>query len=278
MQGSPQLETISLLEELTSLDHTPTPVTEQLAALHQALGRASINMTRNKHRVYSILWRSREICNHLLAAFESPAEPDTCEFELEAMVKTMKQSHKLIYGLEEYGYLINTYRFSADNIYRILLEIAGLMSVELETFGPATLSSWPQSRAVLIKIWNHLSGAPFDIIPDNGDVLFKDSSYFDDCAWFSCLLHEIIAPEIVLQLSEGDVTPFNVISVTEGSMALENAIKCLPLTEASRDIAIDIAITSAKTLSETTPVNHHRNETRMSGEESRDWLLNVLAE
>lgn len=111
MQDSPQLETISLLEELTSLHHVPAPATQQLVALLQALGQASINITRNKHKTYSILRRSRDICNYILAAFNGPADSDRSEFHLGAMLQAMRQSYRLINALEKSVCLIKMHRF-----------------------------------------------------------------------------------------------------------------------------------------------------------------------
>lgn len=94
--------TISLLKELISLNNAPTPATAQLIGLHQALGKAATKMTRNKHRMYLILARSREICNYILATFESPADSDECESQPETILQAMEQSYTLIDTLEEY--------------------------------------------------------------------------------------------------------------------------------------------------------------------------------
>ncbi|KIO24601.1 hypothetical protein M407DRAFT_212368 [Tulasnella calospora MUT 4182] len=119
-QGSPELETASLLEDLTSLHHT------------------------------------------VLAA--------------------RGQSYRLINALEG-----------------ILLELAGLMPVELETFGPATFSSWPQSRAALTQIWNHLGEAPFDealrdIAIDVATILAKTLSGTKPLAEWEVKSHHNEAP------------------------------------------------------------------------------------
>ncbi|KAG8958214.1 hypothetical protein FRC00_002943 [Tulasnella sp. 408] len=137
--------TVSLLEELISLSYVPTPATQQLVTLHQGLALAAMKMTRNKHKVYSILGRSKDICNYILAALESLTNSDESQLEPEAILEVMGRSNELIYAMEE-----------------ILLELAILVPIELQSLGRTSFSSWPQSRTALIRIWNHLQEAPFD--------------------------------------------------------------------------------------------------------------------
>lgn len=154
--------TISLLKELISLNKAPTPATAQLIGLHQALGQAATNMTRNKHRMYLILARSREICNYILDTLESPADSDESEVQPEAILQAMELSYTLIDTLEAYVSLKPLIR-TADSCYRVLLEVAEVMPAELEVLGRTSLLSWPRSGEHLLKIWNQLEGAPFDV-------------------------------------------------------------------------------------------------------------------
>ncbi|KAG9030136.1 hypothetical protein FS837_003352, partial [Tulasnella sp. UAMH 9824] len=261
----PEHETISLLEELTSLHHVPPPATEQLAALLQALGQASMNITRNKHKVYSILRRSRDICDYISAAFDCPGDSDQSKPQPETMLEAMKQSYKLISALEE-----------------ILLEVAKVLPVELETFGPATLLSWGQSQAAIIKLWDDLSKAPFDIIPghEGEEDLLTNSSHFDDCAWFSRLLHEILEPEIARKFKDDKEPPPNVASLMEGLEILESGLKCRSIVSPD---AIDMVTMLARTLLGTTSlrkevVESRNNNTPTLGDENGNWLLDALAE
>ncbi|KAG8911327.1 hypothetical protein FRC01_005775, partial [Tulasnella sp. 417] len=136
---------ISLFKELITLNYESTPATAQVVGLHQALGRAAMGMTRNKHKMYLILARSREICNDVLAALESPPDSNNWEFQPEIVLQDLDKFYTLIDTLEE-----------------VLLEVADVMPSELEALGPTSPSSWPQSRAALTKIWTRLEGAPFD--------------------------------------------------------------------------------------------------------------------
>ncbi|KAG9039678.1 hypothetical protein FS837_000937 [Tulasnella sp. UAMH 9824] len=227
--------------------------------------RTAINMTRNKHKMYSILRRSRDICNYILDALDTLADSVEGQFQSEIVLEDMEKTYRLINAMEEK-----------------LLELVILMPIELETFGPTTLSSWSQSQAALIKFWDDLSRKPFDIIPDHEDVLFTDSSHFDDCSWFSRLLHEIIEPEIARQFKEDKEPPSNVISLMQGFMVLENAVKCRSLA-ASQDIAIDMATMLARTLARTTSlgkeeVEPRNNNTPKLGDENGNWLLDALAD
>ncbi|KAG8914719.1 hypothetical protein FRC01_003951, partial [Tulasnella sp. 417] len=228
---------ISVSGDFLSLNHMPLPATEQLVALLQALGQAAIKMTRNKHKMYSILGRSRDICSYILAAYENPGDPERSGFQTETILDAMEKAYTLIYAMEE-----------------ILLELARLLPAELETLGPKSFLSWSQSRATLINTWNHLGRPPFDAIPFRCSVSFADSSYFDDCAWISRLLHEVIEPKILSQFPEDEGNPASVISTTEGLLALEYSIKSLRLTGVLRDIVIDIATILAITLSGTASV------------------------
>ncbi|KAG8909954.1 hypothetical protein FRC01_006628 [Tulasnella sp. 417] len=260
----PKQETLSLLEELTSLHHEPVPATEQLVSLHRALGQAAIKMTRNKQKMYSILRRCRDICDYILAAIETVSAPEESEFQPESMLEAMEQSRRLIDALEG-----------------TLLEIARLMPVELETFGPGTFASWSQSRATLIKIWNNLGGRPFRAIPDRRVMEFADSTHFDDCAWLSRLLHEVIEPAIALQFPKHEKLPSNVISVMEGFAVLESAVKRRSV-ELSQGIVIEMATTLARTLAETTSLEKEVVASPSSEDpaleyENRDRLLGALA-
>ncbi|KAG8913380.1 hypothetical protein FRC01_004574 [Tulasnella sp. 417] len=263
-QEDPEQETISLLAELTSLHHETVPATEQLVSLHRALVQASIKMTRNKQKMYSILGRCRDICDYILATFETSSTSDESELQLESMLEATEQSRRLIDALE-----------------RTLLEIARLIPVELETFGPATFASWSQSRATLIRIWNNLGGRPFGAIPDRRVMEFADSTHFDDCAWLSRLLHEVIEPAIALQFPKHEKLPSNVTSVMEGFTVLESAVKRRSV-ELSQGIVIEMATTLARTLAETTSLEKEVVASPSSEDpaleyESRDRLLGALA-
>lgn len=58
---------VSLPQDLTRLDHEITPAAEPLVLLLQSLGRGAPTVTRNKHKIYAIVSRARDICNDILA-------------------------------------------------------------------------------------------------------------------------------------------------------------------------------------------------------------------
>ncbi|KAG9029506.1 hypothetical protein FS837_003539, partial [Tulasnella sp. UAMH 9824] len=55
-----------LSKQLTAIAHAPVPATNELIDLLQALGKAAPKAVRNKHKIYSILRVSRDICNHIM--------------------------------------------------------------------------------------------------------------------------------------------------------------------------------------------------------------------
>ncbi|KAG8962068.1 hypothetical protein FRC00_010425, partial [Tulasnella sp. 408] len=146
---------ISLFEELTHLDHEPTPTTENLVAILQALGRAALNATFNKHKIYTILLRSRDICNYILGAVDRVSGSDGSKISPEVMLEAIA-------------------------------------------------------------------------LPQNPK--FVDSSYFDDCAWLSYLLHEVIGPEVSLQFPQDNDTLSTAASVVDDFILIESAIKSKALS------------------------------------------------
>lgn len=57
---------MSLFEEITRLDQEITPAMEPVVSLLQNLANVAAAAIRNKHKLYSIILRAREICNHLV--------------------------------------------------------------------------------------------------------------------------------------------------------------------------------------------------------------------
>lgn len=149
-------------EELTQLDYEPTPAMEELVALLKALEQATSKMVRNKHKVYTILLRSRDICNYIytLSSADWPAGSDGVEIGPELVLVAMEESYRLISALEEYVWLPMARFQETDPDGRTLLELAAFLRVELDE--PGLLSSWSQSRATLFTIWGILCGSFFE--------------------------------------------------------------------------------------------------------------------
>lgn len=63
---------MSFPEDLTRLEHEITPATESLILLLRALGKEAPRATRNKHKVYAIIVRARNMCNHILSIGTRP--------------------------------------------------------------------------------------------------------------------------------------------------------------------------------------------------------------
>lgn len=56
---------IDLLQELASIEINSMPSTKDIVDLLLAIGRAIPKAIRNKHQLYRLLIRSRDLCNHL---------------------------------------------------------------------------------------------------------------------------------------------------------------------------------------------------------------------
>lgn len=159
-------EEISLLEELFPSDHKATPASKPLFALLQGLGRVAVRTTRNKHKIYTILLRSRDIYNHILAAENNFGDLNGKHNDPEVMLGTMEQCYELTDALERYVFC-SIFALKcvsrADSKIRILLEVATFLPAETQDVELETLRSWAQSQASFTTVWNVLSGEPFEV-------------------------------------------------------------------------------------------------------------------
>ncbi|KAG8919636.1 hypothetical protein FRC01_001190 [Tulasnella sp. 417] len=202
---------ISLPEKLSHLSHDVTPGMEPLVSLLQNLAKAAPSAIRNKHKLYSIILRAGEICNHLLAI---GAGPEAVGLE----------------SLDEYCNLI-------DLLEEHLLRTAGLLVAEQGLLSPEICSSWSETRAGLVEIMDGLHKSPFTFDRSNLEDELAKNILFDDCYWFSFLLHEGIEKEFGLRFSP----PEAVAAVKESLGYLEREIKHGRINETVRGSAINIA-------------------------------------
>ncbi|KIO23359.1 hypothetical protein M407DRAFT_110082 [Tulasnella calospora MUT 4182] len=205
---------ISLPEELTRLDHDVTPATGPLILLLQALGREAPKTTRHKHKVYAIIVRARDVCNHILAIGTGP------EFN----------------GLDD----LDEYYNMIDALEGVLLRLAQLLPAEQVTFGPEMCASWSENQNTLITILDKLHRPPFNFDLPSSEQEYAKNTAFDACYWLSLLLHEGIEQELGRRYS-GTALPPDVASVQEALHYLENEIKRSYSDDATRELVIDIA-------------------------------------
>ncbi|KIO21632.1 hypothetical protein M407DRAFT_28770 [Tulasnella calospora MUT 4182] len=251
----------NLSEELTAIARAPAPVTEELVDLLQALGKAAPKAVRNKHKIYSILRVSRDICNRL-TEIENPPEHQS-----DSNIKT------LITRAEDYCALL-------DGLEETLLQLAAILPFEVTAFGADLYSSWSSSRFRLTGILNDLCRPPFSTISSHAQDM-ADDLLFDDCSWLSRLLYSGIHPEIATQFL--DVPPTHpVFAVANGLEYLENQVKCGVPNEPTRGLIIDIATLLAQTLASTSPDDDDdkslQEKSSLPAEADRDWLIQALAE
>lgn len=153
-------EDIFTLEELIDVDGNSTCATEPLLSLLQGIGKVVPGVLRNKHKIYSILLRARDICNHILSVTDGSAEENMIRPEM--TLRAMKQIYEMIDSLELYvpG---NHWSLFSDRSCRILLEVAAILTSERSISGPEALLSWPRSRTAFTALLTKLYHAPFDV-------------------------------------------------------------------------------------------------------------------
>ncbi|KAG8940731.1 hypothetical protein FRC04_005055 [Tulasnella sp. 424] len=247
---------ISLPEEIIRLYHEVTPAAEPLVLLLQSLGRGAPMVTRNKHKIYAILARARDICNHILAIGAS------IEF---SGLENLEEYYNLIEALEG-----------------VLLNVAKLLPTEQISFGPEMCVSWSEGRETLCEMLNELHKPPFCLGLSNPEQELANNVVFDDYYWLS-LLHEGIEQELDGQYSDTAMPPA-VASVREGLWYLENEIKCRYQDDATRELVINIATRLYEALSisasqnESDPASTIRSgEPRSPIVANQDSLLEVFA-
>ncbi|KAG8910077.1 hypothetical protein FRC01_006555 [Tulasnella sp. 417] len=202
---------ISLPERLLHLSHEVTPAMGPLVSLLQNLAKAAPSAIRNKHKLYSIILRASEICDHLLAMGTGP-EPIGLE------------------SLDEYCNIM-------DSLEEHLLRTAGFLDVEQGPLSPGLCSYWSETRAGLAAIMDGLYKSPFTFDRSSLEDELAKNTLFDDCYWFSFLLHEGIEKELDLRFS----SPEAVAAVKENLGYLEREVKHGHLSETVRGSAINIA-------------------------------------
>ncbi|KAG8930828.1 hypothetical protein FRC00_000954 [Tulasnella sp. 408] len=212
---------ISLPEEISRLDHEVTPAMEPLVSLLQKLAHVAPTAIRNKHKLYSIILRAREIENYILA-ISTGAEV--------ARLETLYEYYKLMDTLEEH-----------------LLRTAEILVAEQGAFNPELCLSWNICMHHGLK-----PGRKFDQSSLEGEL--ANSIFFDDCYWFSFLLHEGIEKEFALQFSS-QTSPGTIVMPNDNLEELEWEIKHGQCTEEARERAIDIATRLYESLSASTSEN-----------------------
>ncbi|KAG8964699.1 hypothetical protein FRC05_003598 [Tulasnella sp. 425] len=213
---------VSLPHDLTRLNHEITPAAEPLVLLLQSLGRGAPTAARNKHKIYAIVSRARDICNDILAVGVRPE----------------------VNGLET----LDEYYSLIDALEGILLDVARLLPAEQASFGREICASWPENREELRKILNRLHEPPFRLDPSVPKQELMNSSVFDDHYWLSLLLEEGIEKELARQYLDTEMPPA-LVSVGGGLRYLENEIKCGYHEESTRELVIDIAFRFYEALS-----------------------------
>ncbi|KIO21625.1 hypothetical protein M407DRAFT_28766 [Tulasnella calospora MUT 4182] len=250
-----------LSEELTAIAHAPTPATEELVDLLQALGKAAPKAVRNKHKISSILRLSRDICTRIMEI----GDPHECQSD--SNIQT------LLIWIEGYCSLLGA-------LEETLLQLTAILPFEVTTFGADLYSSWPSSRSKLAGILNELCRPPFSTISSHAQDI-ADDLFFDDCSWLSHLLYTGIHPAIDTQfLAVPQTHP--VFAVANGLEYLENQVKCGVLDEPTRELIIDIATLLAQTLASTSPDDDDDKSLQetpsLPTEADRDWLVQALAD
>ncbi|KAG9001999.1 hypothetical protein FRB90_011460 [Tulasnella sp. 427] len=178
--------------DLFLIEKASTPLTQYAIDLIVAIAKALPNVLRNKHRLYRLTLRARDICNHLhwMANTEDPSAD---------VLDNLKQFWEILNSLEG-----------------VLLKLGRLVSEESTTLDLSMLASWENASATLNKIRDELYARPFDICKSIEWEGADQDKYFDDCSWASIILHQgIEVPVRQLQPDEDE-------TVLEAQNVIEN--------------------------------------------------------
>ncbi|KAG8901144.1 hypothetical protein FRC00_008797, partial [Tulasnella sp. 408] len=129
---------MDLLQELASIEVNSTPGTKDIVDLILAIGRAIPKAIRNKHQLYRLLIRSRDLCNHLHLMLHS-------EIGSSANADIFKRCWEIM-----------------DRLERALLDLANIVSEEMVPLGELSLANWGNSCRRLSQLYNELTAPPFD--------------------------------------------------------------------------------------------------------------------
>ncbi|KAG8911863.1 hypothetical protein FRC01_005440 [Tulasnella sp. 417] len=157
---------IDPLQELASIESNSTPITKDIVDIILAIGRAIPKAIRNKHQLYRILIRSRDLCNHLHLMLQA-------EVGSSSEMDTFKQCWEMM-----------------DCLERALLDLADIVSEEMVPFGESSLATWQGSGKRLCQLLSDLIAPPFHLcnVSDQVQVHAERDQYFDDCSWASLVL------------------------------------------------------------------------------------------
>ncbi|KAG9029936.1 hypothetical protein FS837_003433 [Tulasnella sp. UAMH 9824] len=160
-----------LSEELTSITHTPVPATKELIELLQALGKAAPKAVRNKHKIYSILRVSRDICNHIMEIGDPPERQSGSN--IKATLTRTEGYFALLDALEEGIHPeISTQFLDAPKTHPVFVVIKGLEY--LETQAKCGIIDEP-TRELIIDIATLLAQALASTSPDDGDKSLQEN-------------------------------------------------------------------------------------------------------
>ncbi|KIO21636.1 hypothetical protein M407DRAFT_218010 [Tulasnella calospora MUT 4182] len=192
---------IDLFQELASIESNWTPITKDIIDLILAIGRTIPKAIRNKHQLYRLLIRSRDLCDHLhhMLHAEGGSSVD---------IDIFKQCWEMV-----------------DCLERALLDLADIVSEEMVPFGESVLETWNNSCARLGRLYHELTAPPFNTCELSGSVYAEQDRYFDDCSWSSLIL--VAGIEVPIQSvypSEQDI-PIEAHNAIDGLNYLVNEMK-----------------------------------------------------
>ncbi|KAG8997334.1 autophagy protein 13 [Tulasnella sp. 427] len=186
-------------DDLFLIERAPTPLTQYAIDLIVAIAKALPNAIRNKHQLYRLTLRARDICNHLhWMAHTEDISADVLD--------DLKQFREILSSLE--GYVGFT-----------------LVSEETTMLDLSMLASWENASATLKIIRDELYGRPFDTCQSSEWERADQDKYFDDCSWASIILHQGIKVPVRQVQPKEDETVLEVQNVLENLGYLVDQMK-----------------------------------------------------
>ncbi|KAG8915563.1 hypothetical protein FRC00_002811 [Tulasnella sp. 408] len=178
-----------LSEQLTAIAHAPVPATKELIDILQALGKAAPKAVRHKHKIYSILRLSRDICSHIME-IGSPHQHEI-DSNIEAVLTRTEDYFALLDAIEERIHpAISTQFLDAPKTHPVFVVIKGLEY--LETQVKCGVPDEP-TREVIIDIATLLAQTLANTSSDDDDKSLQESDSLDpeaDRDWLAQALAE----------------------------------------------------------------------------------------
>ncbi|KAG9030947.1 hypothetical protein FS837_003133 [Tulasnella sp. UAMH 9824] len=162
--GTSVPQEFDLIQDLASIESDSTPITENIVDLIIAIGNAIPKAIRNKHQLYRLLIRSRDLCNYLHRML-------LIEGGSTVGVDIFKQCWEML-----------------DRLECAPLDLKNILCQEMVPFAESSLATWNNSCIRLGQLYDDLTASQLNTCGLHDSVYAERDRYFDDCSWLSLVL------------------------------------------------------------------------------------------